>query len=225
MNGFGVVFDLDGVLVMSEHLWEAAWIEYARATGGVWRPDDTRRCQGKSVPEWGAYLAARTSGDAADAVEAVIASVARAYDSGQVALVPGARDLVASIAARVPVALASSAPRRIIDTVMDSMGLGTWFGATVSSAEVAAGKPSPDVYLAAVARLGIEPEGSLAVEDSSNGIRAAAAAGLTVLAVPNPSYPLAPDAMTLAESTHASLELAGHRLLRLIETRTAEGHA
>ena len=122
---------------------------------------------------------------------------------GQVSLVEGAEDLVRTVAARVPLALASSAPRRIIDTVMGAMGLGPWFGATVSSSEVAAGKPSPDVYLEAIRRLGIRAAGSLAVEDSSNGIRAAAAAGLTVLAIPNPAYPVAPDAAAAADSIHA----------------------
>lgn len=212
-----MVFDLDGVLVRSEHLWEAAWLEYANDAGYVWSAEDTRGCQGMSVAEWGRYLADRTTGDTQAAIEAVIGSVARAYDAGEVALVDGAADLVRTMSSRVPVALASSAPRRIIDTVMGAMGLGPWFSATVSSAEVAAGKPSPDVYLEAMRRLGIRAPGSLAVEDSSNGIRAAAAAGLTVLAIPDVAYPLAPDAAAAADSIHVSLDSVGRRLLALLD--------
>lgn len=220
----GVVFDLDGVLVLSEHLWEAAWLDYARRSGSAWTTDDTRRCQGMSVMEWGTYLADRTTHDTPDAIESVIGFVADAYDSGQVSLVEGAEDLVRTIAARVPIALASSAPRSIIDTVMGAMGLGRWFGATVSSSEVSAGKPSPDVYLEAIRRLGIRARGSLAVEDSSNGIRSAVAAGLTVLAVPNHAYPIADDAAAAVDSIHDSLEGVRRRLLALLDDpMTPEG--
>ena len=220
MKPVGVVFDLDGVLVQSEHLWEEAWLAYAAAADYAWTAHDTRNCQGMSVQEWGTYLADRTGHDAPAAIDAVVGHVARAYDTGEVGLVAGADDLVRAVAARVPIALASSAPRRIIDTVMGAMGLGSWFGATVSSSEVAAGKPSPDVYLEAIRRLGIQATGSLAVEDSSNGIRSAAAAGLTVLAVPNPAYPVAPDAAAAADSVHDSLSGVGRRLLFLLDRPT-----
>jgi HAD superfamily hydrolase (TIGR01509 family) len=221
MNTIGVVFDLDGVLVQSEHLWEEAWLDYATAAGYMWTANDTRSCQGMSVLEWGTYLADRTTHDTPAAVDAVIGYVAHAYDTGEVSLVAGAEDLVRTIAARVPIALASSAPRRIIDTVMDAMGLGPWFGATVSSSEVAAGKPSPDVYLEAIRKLGIRAHGSLAVEDSSNGIRAAAAAGLTVLAIPNPAYPVAADSAAAADSIHVSLDSVGRRMLTLLDVQHA----
>ena len=98
----GVVFDLDGVLVLSEHLWEDAWVAYAARHGGTWTADDTRRCQGMSVPEWGAYLAERSSGDPHAAAADAIADVAAAYRAGRVSLVDGAADLVAAIAAPGP---------------------------------------------------------------------------------------------------------------------------
>src|SRR5258706_9536195 len=160
---------------MSEHLWEEAWTAYAARHGYAWSSDDTRTCQGKSVPEWGAYLGSRSSGDAGAAAADVIAFVSEAYRSGRVTLVGGAAELVAAVASLVPVGLASSAPRAIIDTVMATLGIGPYFSATVSSAEVARGKPSPDVYVEAVSRLGVDPARSVAVEDSSNGVRAAAA--------------------------------------------------
>lgn len=213
----GVVFDLDGVLVLSEHLWEEAWVDYAGRFDVAWSLADTRGCQGLSVPEWAGYLAARTSGDPDDAAEAVIGYVAGAYDSGRVSLIGGAAEMVAAVADRVPIALASSAPRRIIDTVMHTMGIGPAFSATVSSAEVARGKPSPDVYLEAIRRLGVAAAASLAVEDSSNGIRAAAAAGLTVIGVAHEQYPIAPDAIRLTHSVQHSLPDVHAELLRLLD--------
>lgn len=201
----GVVFDLDGVLVMSEHLWEEGWTAYAAQHGYSWTDSDTRRCQGMSVPEWSAYLGRHAAADPRDAADTVIGHVAAAYGSGRVALLDGARQLVAAIAATVPIALASSAPRTIIDTVMGTMGLGDYFTATVSSAEVGAGKPAPDVYAEAASRLGIDPTVSFAVEDSSNGVRSAAAAGFSVLAIQHDRYPLATDAAALAISIHDSL--------------------
>ena len=213
----GVVFDLDGVLVMSEHLWEEAWQDYATRHGGAWSPEDTRHCQGLSVPEWGAYLAERSSGDADAAAGAAIGMVIEAYDQGRVKLVDGAADVVARTAARVPVGLASSAPRSVIEVVMRTMGIGRHFSASVSSAEVARGKPSPDVYLEAIRRLGIDPAASIGVEDSSNGVRAAAAAGLRVIAVAQDRYPLAPDAAALADSVQPSLNDVGAAIDRLLD--------
>jgi HAD superfamily hydrolase (TIGR01509 family) len=209
------VFDLDGVLVRSEHLWEQGWIAYAARHGGSWTATDTRSCQGMSVPEWGRYLADRTSHDPDDAAAAVIGSVVAAYRAGDVPLATGARELIADAAARGPVALATSAPREVIEVVMDGMGLGASFAAAVSSAEVGAGKPHPAVYREAMRRAGITS--GVAVEDSSNGVRAAAGAGLTVLAVPDPAYPLAADAAALADSVHGSLDGVRARLVELLD--------
>jgi HAD superfamily hydrolase (TIGR01509 family) len=220
----GVVFDLDGVLVLSEHLWEEGWTAYAAQRGYSWTEDDTRQCQGMSVAEWSAYLIRRTSGEPRDAADAVIAHVAAAYRSGEVSLLEGAAELVATVASRVPIALATSAPRTIIDTVMATMGLGPHFSATVSSAEVRAGKPAPDVYVEAANRIGIDPAVSFAVEDSSNGVRAAAAAGLSVLAIEHDRYPLAADAAALALSVHRSLDQILDQLIRRLGADATADH-
>lgn len=212
-----VVFDLDGVLVMSEHLWEQGWHSVAAEHGYAWLSDDTRTCQGKSVPEWARYLADRADMDPQTAAHDVIASVASAYDRGEVPLITGALSLVQSAAARVPVALASSAPREIIDRVMTSTAIGEYFSATVSSAEVAAGKPAPDVYLAAVDRLGARSPGSLAVEDSSNGIRAAAAAGLQVLGMEHRQYPIDQDAAGRTVGIYHDLDAVTAKLVALLD--------
>jgi HAD superfamily hydrolase (TIGR01509 family) len=201
-----VVFDLDGVLVMSEHLWELGWSAIAADHGYAWSAQDTRACQGKSVPEWARYVADRAGIDTQAAADGVIGTVVAAYDRGEVPLISGALELVAAVAERVPVALASSAPRLIIDRVMTSTPIGEYFSATVSSAEVRAGKPAPDVYQEAVARLGAHSTGSYAVEDSSNGVRAAAAAGLAVLGMEHPQYPIDGDAKGRTVGVYHSLD-------------------
>ncbi|MFI5613519.1 HAD family hydrolase [Amycolatopsis sp. NPDC051903] len=197
-----VVFDLDGVLVDSEHLWEENWIACAARHQVEWTAEDTASVQGMSAPEWAAYLARRCGVPGrAEAVEReVVDGMIASIDAGHAPLLPGAGEMVREVGARVPIALASSAARRVIDAVLAKHGLGGEFTATVSSAEVARGKPSPDVYLEAAARLGRPGRDCLGVEDSGNGIRAAVAAGLTVVALPNPAYPPKPDALELASA-------------------------
>jgi beta-phosphoglucomutase-like phosphatase (HAD superfamily) len=218
----GVVFDLDGVLVASEHLWEDGWTAYAAAHGASWEPSDTRRCQGLSVPEWGIVLAEKTGTDAAAAAAAVVGRVTAAYDAGRVRFIDGAPGMVAAVAALAPVGLATSAPRRIIETVMDTMGMRPFFSASVSTEEVPRGKPSPDVYREAIARLGIDAGRSFAVEDSSNGIRAAAAAGLTVIGMAHDHYPIAPDAVALTVRVERSLGRVQADLVRWLSQPTSQ---
>ena len=202
----GVVFDLDGVIIDSEHLWEQSWRSYAASRGSTWTHDDTIAVQGMSSPEWSAYLAVLV-GDPDAASEVADFCVGYLIDQmavGEGDMIDGARELLESVSARVRIALASSAPRRAIDAVLARHALSDLFTATVSSEEVPRGKPSPDVYLEAVRRLGIEPSDGLAIEDSSNGIRSAHAAGLVVVAIPNPTYPPHPDAAALAQ--HVALD-------------------
>ena len=219
----GVVFDLDGVLLDSEHLWEQSWTEFAASASYRWTAADTGACQGMSTPEWSAYLSDRTRRPAGDCADGVVDRMAGHYRAGHVELLPGALALVTETAARVPVAMASSAPRRIIDTVLDTMGLRGAFSATVSSEEVPRGKPSPDVYATAAQRLGLQPARSFAVEDTSNGIRAAAAAGLGVIAMPGPRYALADDAAAVALSVHIGLAEVRAELRRRLDAALAGG--
>jgi HAD superfamily hydrolase (TIGR01509 family) len=209
----GVVFDLDGVLVESEHLWEESWTEQSAAAGYAWRHDDTAACQGMSVPEWSRYMAARLGGDPAAIADAVIDRMIAALDAGRIELLRGAAPMVAAAAARAPIAVASSAPRRLIEAVLTTTGLRPAFTAVVSSEEVARGKPSPDVYAEAARRIGRDPARCAAVEDSSNGIRAAAAAGMLVVAIPNPVYPPRPDALALCAKIASSADDARRFLL------------
>ena len=134
-------------------------------------------------------------------------------------LLPGAREAVDALRRRWPLGLASSSNREIIDLVLDLSGLADAFAATVSSDEVRLGKPAPDVYLEAARRLGVAPGRCVAIEDSSNGLRAAAAAGMAVIAAPNPHYPPDPDALALAA---ASVDTVGEITPELVE-RTGRG--
>jgi HAD superfamily hydrolase (TIGR01509 family) len=202
-----VIFDLDGVLVDSEPVWEDVRRGYVAAHGGHWLPDSQRRLMGMSTPEWARYLSVdlgvgRPPEEVADAV---VSEVARRY-AVHLPLLPGAVAAVRRVAAVWPVGLASSAARPLIDHVVAATGLGSVFAATVSTEEVARGKPAPDVYLAAAERLRVAPGACAAVEDSSNGLRAAHAAGAAVVAVPHPRYPPAPDALAMADLVLSNLD-------------------
>lgn len=218
MGYSGVVFDMDGVIVDSEHLWEESWTNSSARRGVTWRAEDTTACQGMSAPEWARYLAERV-GDVALAPvvrNECVGHVVGAVQEGQAPLLDGARELVVKIADRVPIAMASSAARPVIDAVLDRNELAERFTATLSSEEVARGKPSPDVYTEAARRVHIEPANALAVEDSSNGIRSAHAAGLYVVAIPNRSYPPAADALALAGHVAADHHGALDHILSLL---------
>ena len=201
-----VVFDMDGVIVDSEPVWERVRREFVAGHGGHWPADAQHRLMGMSTAEWSAYMASDFGLDVtpAEVAEQVVAGLAKAYAS-RLPLLPGAVDAVRGLAVRWPLAVASSSPASLITVVLDAADLRSAFAATVSSEEVARGKPAPDVYLEATARLGVRPEACAAVEDSSNGLRAAAAAGLAVIAVPRPEYPPAPDALRHARVVLGSL--------------------
>ena len=210
-----VVFDMDGVLVESEHLWERMWTAFAADRGRTWTVEQTRQVQGMSAPEWSAFLArfSEAAEGAPETERIVVDGMIAALDGGEIELLPGAFAMVSETAQRAPIALASSAPRRLIDAVLDRHGLTEHFSATVSSAEVPKGKPSPDVYLEAAGKLGRDAGECLAVEDSSNGLRAAAAAGMTVVAIPNSDYPPAEDALAGASYIASDLDDVRKRLV------------
>ncbi|MGN9811082.1 HAD family hydrolase [Micromonospora sp. BQ11] len=194
-----VIFDLDGVIVDSEPVWEEVRRAYVAAHGGSWQPDTQRRLMGMSTGEWADYLSGELGVDrTAEQVAAeVVEEMTRRY-AARVPLIDGADDVVRRMAGRWPLGLASSSPTRLIAAALHATGLTDVFGATLSTEETARGKPAPDVYLAVAERLGVDPTRCVAVEDSSNGVRSAAAAGMTVVAVPHGSYPLDPDAVDAA---------------------------
>jgi HAD superfamily hydrolase (TIGR01509 family) len=196
-----VIFDLDGVLIDSEQGWAAAREALVREQGGEWRADATRAMMGMSSPEWSRYMHDVLGVPIApeQIVEEVVERL-KALHREHLPLLPGAREAVTSLASRWPLGLASSANRPIVEEVLDLAGLRHLFAVTVSAEEVARGKPAPDVYIEAAARLAVVPSGCVAVEDSSNGLRAAAAAGMRVIAVPNREYPPDEPALALADA-------------------------
>ena len=197
-----VIFDLDGVLMDSEQRWNEAKEALVRETGGRWLEDAPRTMMGMSSPEWSAYLRDELAVpmDAGAINREIVRRMQDGYRS-ELPLLPGAGEAVRALAERWPLGLASSANREVIDLVLELAGFGDAFRVTVSSEEVERGKPAPDVYLKAARELGAAPARCVAVEDSSSGLRAAAAARMTVIAVPNPHYPPDPEALALAAAT------------------------
>jgi HAD superfamily hydrolase (TIGR01509 family) len=208
------VFDLDGVLVDSERIWEAARRALVEAHGLRYPPEATRAIMGMSAPEWSRYLRDTLGVPLeARAIDAdIVARVSAAYRA-HLPLLPGAVACVRALAARFPLALASSSNRVVIDLVLELAELRDAFAAIVSSEEVARGKPSPDVYLRAAELLRVAPAECVAIEDSTNGIRSAHAAGMRVFAFPNHDFPPAPEALALADATVAALSELPEALL------------
>jgi HAD superfamily hydrolase (TIGR01509 family) len=201
-----VVFDLDGVLVDSEPVWEQVRRGLVAERGGRWLPDAQRALMGMSTREWAAYLSRDLGvGLPPDQVAAVVIDRMAARYRERVPLLDGAVAAVRRLAARWPLAVASSAPPALIETVLEAAGLRDRFAVVMSTEQVPRGKPAPDIYLAVAAGLGVAPPECAAVEDSSNGLRSAAAAGLHVIAVPQPRYPPDPDALAAASLVLPSL--------------------
>ena len=201
-----VVFDLDGVLVDSEHVWDEVREELARERGGRWHERAQADMMGMSSPEWSAYM--HDVIGLADPPEEINAEVVRRMErryARELPLIEGAIEAVRRLHGVYRLGLASSSNRPLIDAVLAETGLSSLFEATVSSEEVPRGKPAPDVFLEAARRLGIAPERVAAIEDSANGLRAAHAAGMRTIAIPNRRYPPPEDALELADAILDSL--------------------
>jgi HAD superfamily hydrolase (TIGR01509 family) len=194
-----VVFDLDGVLVDTEEIWDEARRRLVAERGGRWHERAQRDMMGMSSREWARYmheeLGLREPPE--EISEAVVRRLEALYRE-RLPLIPGAVEAVRRIGARWPLGVASSSNRPLIDLVLELSGLAPLFAATVSSEEVERGKPAPDVYLEAARRLGQDPARCAAIEDSENGIRSAAAAGMRVVAIPNRAFPPSAETLRLA---------------------------
>jgi HAD superfamily hydrolase (TIGR01509 family) len=202
-----VFFDLDGVLIDSEGAWDAARRAVVAEAGGHWEPGATRAMMGMSSTEWSVYLHDQLGVqlDPAEINDRVVARLLAGYRR-ELPLLPDAVPAVRRLAARWPLGLASSANREVIDAVLSASGLAGCFATTVSADEVARGKPAPDIYLTAAEKLNVAPDVAAAIEDSSNGLRSASAAGMLVVAVPNRAFPPSPDALALAAIVIPSLD-------------------
>jgi HAD superfamily hydrolase (TIGR01509 family) len=202
-----VIFDLDGVLIDSEKVWDDARRQLTDELDGQWRVEATRAMMGMSSVEWSNYMheALGITLDAGEINRLVVERMEAMYRK-ELPLIPGAKAAVERMAARWPLGLASSSNRELIDLVLEVADLQGEFKVTVSSEEVARGKPGPDVYLEAARQLGIPPEHCVAVEDSGNGIRSGKAAGMKVIAIPNHDLPPEPEALAMADLVLVSLE-------------------
>jgi len=206
-----VVFDLDGVLLESEQLWSLAKRRLSLERGGRWTAAAEQDMLGMSSPEWSRYMREELGlemepGEISTAVAELLETMYRE----RLPLLAGADAAVRSLAERYPLGLASSSNRATIDLVLELAGWMDRFTTTVSSEEVAAGKPAPDVYVEASRRLALAPGECVAIEDSEVGIRAARAAGLAVVAIPNRSYRPRADVLSSADLVLASItELPG----------------
>jgi HAD superfamily hydrolase (TIGR01509 family) len=185
-----VVFDMDGVLVDSEHVWDDVRESLARERGGAWHPGAQRDMMGMSSREWSRYMHDRVGlPESPEEINRLVVERMLERYAGGPPWIDGALEAVRELSRRYVLGLASSSNRELIDAVLDAGEIGRLFRATVSSEEVERGKPAPDVYLEASRRLGIDPGSCVAVEDSHNGIRSAKAAGMVCIAIPNERYP------------------------------------
>jgi beta-phosphoglucomutase-like phosphatase (HAD superfamily) len=195
-----VVFDLDGVIVDSEQVWDDVREAYTHEVGGTYSDRAARDMMGMSSVEWSRYMADALGvpGTPAEINAAVVERMLARYGDDP-PLIAGSVDAVRRIASRWPVGIASSSNPELIEVVVRVAGLRDVFEVAVSSQEVPRGKPAPDVYLEAARRLGADPGSCGAVEDSHNGIRSAKSAGMRVVAVPNPHYPPDDESVALAD--------------------------
>ena len=207
MSVQAIVFDLDGVLIDSEPVWEQVRRAYVADRGGRWLPDTQDRLMGMSTEEWAAYIATDLVDGVTpeDVAYEVIDQMSQRYANG-LPLLPGAEEAVRRMAEYRPLGLASSSPRALIDLVLAELGIEHLFRTTVSTEEVEYGKPAPDGYLTVAAQMEVAARDCVAIEDSSNGLRSADAAGMTVIAIPRPAHPVAEDALALAAHVASGLD-------------------
>jgi HAD superfamily hydrolase (TIGR01509 family) len=202
-----VIFDLDGLLLDSESAWDGGRKALVAEHGLEWPAGATEAMLGMSAPEWSGYVH-ETLGvplEPREISDRVVAQVLATYEQ-RLPLLPGAEAAVTRIAERWPLGLASSSNKPVIDQVMETSGWGEVFRVWVSSEEVGRGKPAPDVFLEAARMLGVDPADAAGIEDSNNGILAAHAAGLRVIAIPNHEFPPGRDALAAADVVLDSLD-------------------
>jgi HAD superfamily hydrolase (TIGR01509 family) len=202
-----VIFDLDGVLVDSEQVWDAARRQLTEHSGGRWSESATQDMMGMSSTEWSRYMYEELGVKMPpEEISAAVVKRMEGLYREHLPLIPGACEAVERVAARWPLGLASSANRPVIEVVLELSGLGYFFETTVSTEEVARGKPAPDVYLEAARRLRVDPALCAAVEDSSSGILSAHAAGMRVVAIPNRTFPPSEAALKAADAAIPSVQ-------------------
>jgi HAD superfamily hydrolase (TIGR01509 family) len=220
-----IIFDLDGVLFETEEVWNDVRHEFAVAHGGHWGPEDQPMVMGASSMEWAAFMRERNGVQLSDReiYDGIVSGLCARY-AQHLPVVPGAAEAVRRLAMNFRLGVASSSPREVIEYALELAGLRSCFSAIVSSDEVGQGKPAPDVYLEACARLNAVPASAVAVEDSANGLKAARGAGMVVIAIPNAVYPPPTDAVALADVVLASIEELDRSFIESLDEKRERVH-
>jgi HAD superfamily hydrolase (TIGR01509 family) len=214
-----VIFDMDGVIVDSEAYWWQARVEFATRRGLTWTMDDQRVAMGRSTIEWARVMRERLHLDdmSLDDIMAEVIAGINARLAARLPVLPGAVEAVHAAASAYPVALASGSPTSVIDEVMRLTGLDGVFLHTLYGDDMDRGKPDPEIYFKTAARLGVDPANCVGIEDSGNGVRALHAAGMHIIAVPSPGFPLSAELLALADVKLNSLTEFSVELVRGIQ--------
>ena len=213
-----VIFDMDGVLVDSEVYWDKSRVEFARDRGKTWTDEYQRLAMGRSTVGWATVMQEKLQ--LADSIDEIIAEMKRrviAHYEARMPTRPGAIESVHHMKEHFRVGLASGSPTEIIKAIMSITGLDQVFEVMIYGDEIPRGKPSPDIYLEAMAQLGVSPKLTVGIEDSANGLRSLAAAGMAAVAAPSPDYPLPPEILALADAHIDTLEAFNVDLIRRID--------
>jgi HAD superfamily hydrolase (TIGR01509 family) len=210
-----VIFDMDGLLVDSEPVWDKARNAMAEEAGKTWTKDDHQAVMGVSTQAWADYMINRLelSLSRQEVQDQIVARMIALYQTS-IPYFPGAVEAVHLAARHYPTALASGSHPALIEVVAADAALRGQFRVILSADEVGAGKPAPDIYLEAAKRLGVKPEQCVCLEDSGNGIVAGHRAGMKVIAIPDPRFPPASDKLNLADLILPSLTGFAQVLLR-----------
>lgn len=201
-----VVFDLDGVIVDTHGAWFEVRHELAARHSGRWTYDDECAVMGVNSSHWAQYMRDEAGVDLPvdDIYASVVEELKRRY-SNDLEAFPGAREAIVALAGRFRLGVASGSPIELIEHALTTVGLRWYFDEVISADEVCHGKPQPDVYLAACRRLGADPSDAAAIEDSANGMQAAIAAGMPLIAIPNKEFPPAREVVSLARRILTSI--------------------
>lgn len=202
----GVIFDMDGLMVDSEPVWDRARAALAAQYGKSWTTADHHNVMGVSTAEWTEYMINHFEATMppAEMQKLVIDQMVDMYNE-QIPFFPGAVELVQTVAANYPTGLASGSPRQLIDIVTGYAAFEGCFQVILSADEIGKGKPAPDVYLATAERMGIDPAKCACLEDSGFGILSGKAAGMMVIAVPDDRFPPADEYLAKADIVLDSL--------------------
>lgn len=221
-----IIFDMDGLLVDSEPIWDQARVNIALRVGKTWNHQDHVNLMGVSTDYWVQYMIDRLglTTTKEEVQKEVVQQMITIYKK-EIPFHPFAVNAVRWAAKRYPTALASGSPPQLIKIVTQSPRLKGCFNVVLSSDEVRVGKPDPAIYLETARRLGVAPENCLCIEDSAFGVLSGRRANMFVINIPDPKFPLSPEQVKHADLVLESLgdlnEQAISRLVLNASSRTS----